>query len=322
MKNILVTGGAGYIGSHTSKLLIEQGYNVIILDSLVNGHRYAVPKKARFYKIDLGRKKSIEKVFSENKIDCVIHFAAFIEAGESMVDPKKFFRNNLINTLNLLEVMIDHKVLRMIFSSTAAVYGNPKYIPVDENHPKEPTNYYGTTKLMVEEVLKIYNSAYKLKFIALRYFNAAGADESGVIGESHNPETHLIPLVLQVAKGTRKKIFIFGDNYNTKDGTCVRDYIHVNDLAEAHILAMKKLDKLKSEFFNLGNGKGYSVMEVVETCRKVTGHKIPVKITKRRPGDPAELIADYKKTKKILGWSPKHDLTSIIKTAWKWEQKK
>jgi len=318
--NILVTGGAGYIGSHTSKMLIEKGYNVIIIDNLINGHEWAVPEKAKFYDINLNNKKDIERVFKENKIDCVVHFAAFIEAGESMKEPAKFFRNNVANSLNLFEVMLKNDVKKIIFSSTAAVYGEPQYTPIDEDHPKEPTNFYGLSKLMIENILRSYNNAYGLKFIALRYFNASGADESQKIGEDHNPETHLIPIILEVAKGKRPKIMVFGDDYDTKDGSCIRDYIHVNDLAEAHILAMEKLSSIDSDFFNLGNGKGFSVLEIIEECRNITDKEIKSEIAERRAGDPAVLIADYKKAEKILGWKPKRDIKQVIKTAWEWHK--
>jgi len=321
MTTVLVTGGAGYIGSHTVKLLIEKGYKVIVIDSLINGHRESVDKKAKFYQVDLSNKDDINKPFNDNRIDCVIHFAGFIEAGESMKDPKKFFRNNLINTINLLDIMLENNVKKIIFSSTAAVYGEPEYTPIDEKHPKKPTNYYGLSKLMVEEVLESYNKAYNLKFIALRYFNACGAYPDGSIGENHNPETHLIPLILKTAKGEREKIMVFGTDYKTKDGSCIRDYIHICDLAEAHILAMEKIDKLDHEQFNLGNGKGFSVLEIIDACKKITKKNFKVEITGRREGDPAILIADYSKAKRILGWKPIHDLKSIISTAWSWHSK-
>ncbi|MFC2136402.1 UDP-glucose 4-epimerase GalE [Bacteroidota bacterium] len=320
METILVTGGAGYIGSHTVKLLISKGYKVIVLDNLVNGHEWAVDKQAKFYNCDLSDKDALNKIFEENSITGVIHFAAFIEAGESMKDPQKFFNNNTLNTINLLGIMLKNKVLKIIFSSTAAVYGEPEYVPIDEKHPKNPTNYYGLSKLMIEQVLNSYNDAYGVEFIALRYFNACGADESGLIGESHNPESHLIPIILQVAKGEREKIFVFGDDYDTKDGTCVRDYIHVNDLSEAHILALEKLSEIKKGFFNLGNGNGFSVLEVINKCKEITQKEIKVEKSGRRVGDPATLIANYKLAKKVLGWTPKRDINSIIKTAWEWHK--
>ncbi len=285
-QTILVTGGAGYIGSHTVKLLLEKKYDVIILDSLVNGHKESVDKKAKFYQADLGNKDAIRKVFQDNKIDCVIHFAAFIEAGESMVDPKKFFRNNLVNTINLLDIMLESDVKKIIFSSTAAVYGEPEYTPIDEKHPTKPTNYYGLTKRMIERILDSYHHAYGLKYIALRYFNACGAHPKANLGENHNPETHLIPLILQAAKGERKKIMVFGTDYKTNDGSCIRDYIHVCDLAEAHIKAMEKLNQLNADQFNLGNGKGYSVLEVINECKKITRKDFKVELAPRRPGDP------------------------------------
>jgi len=251
-----------------------------------------------------------------------MHLAANALVGQSMKDPAKFFRNNVSNSINLFDVMLENNVKKIIFSSTAAVYGEPQYTPIDEKHPKKPTNFYGLSKLMIEKILESYNQAYGFKFIALRYFNASGADESKKIGESHNPETHLIPLILEVAQGKRQKIFVFGDDYNTKDGSCVRDYIHVNDLAEAHILAMEKLDLINSDYFNLGNGLGFSVLEVIQKCKEITNKEIQSEIADRRSGDPAVLIADYKKAVKYLGWKPKRDLPKIIQTAWNWHKNK
>ena len=321
MIRILVTGGAGYIGSHIVKLLIQKKYEVIVIDNLVKGHKRAINDKARFYEVDLSNKQDIIKVLENNKIDCVIHLAGFIEAGESMTNPSKYFNNNVTNTLNLLDAMIKVGVLNIIFSSTAAVYGNPKYLPINEKHPKKPTNYYGLSKLMIEKVLETYNKAYGLQFIALRYFNAGGADDSGLIGENHDPETHLIPIVLEAAKGTREKVFIFGNDYDTKDGSCVRDYIHVNDLAEAHIAAMENLEKIQADYFNLGNGTGFSVLEIINHCKTITGKEIKVEMAERRPGDPDTLIADYSKAKELLGWKPKYSIQTIIETAWNWQNK-
>ncbi|PLW79481.1 UDP-glucose 4-epimerase GalE [Candidatus Woesearchaeota archaeon] len=320
MKNILVTGGAGYIGSHTVKILLDKGYSVIIIDNLSKGNKKLIDPRAKFYNFSLDDKNKILEVFDSFQIDFVIHFAAFIEAGESMKDPQIFFKNNVVNTINLLEVMLEKDVKKIIFSSTAAVYGEPEYVPINEIHPRKPTNYYGLSKLMIENILESYNHAYGLKSISLRYFNASGADEGGSLGEMHMPETHLIPLILKVANGSRDKIYIFGDDYDTEDGTCVRDYIHVNDLADAHILAMEKLDEIGFDFFNLGNSQGFSVKKVIYICKEVTGKNIKVEIAKRREGDPARLIADYSKAKNVLGWEPKRDIYEIVKTAWKWHE--
>jgi len=320
-KTILVTGGAGYIGSHVTRELIKKGYNVLILDNLSKGHKKSIPKNVKFMQVDLSDKEAISQVLNENRIDAVIHFAAFIEVGESVKDPSKYFNNNVVNTINLLDAMVERGVKHIVFSSSAAVYGEPKEMPIKEDSEKHPVNPYGMTKLMVEEIMSSYDEAHGLKFIALRYFNAAGADFSGEIGEDHDPESHLIPLVLQVALDKRKEIKVFGTDYPTKDGTCVRDYIHVLDLADAHILALEALFKGNiSNAYNLGNGKGYSVKEVIDQARLITGKEIKSVDEKRRPGDSAFLIADYSKIRKELGWSPKYDIKDIIKNAWNWHK--
>jgi UDP-glucose 4-epimerase len=324
MKNskILVVGGAGYIGSHMVKDLLDTGHDVVTLDDLSTGHRELVTG-GEFVEGGLGDTVLLDKLFSTHKISAVMHFAAFSLVGESVEKPLKYYRNNTAATAELLDSMIRHNVKRFIFSSTAAVYGEPVDLPITESHPCNPTNPYGASKIAVERMLKDCDSAYGLKYISLRYFNAAGADKSGTIGERHRNETHLIPLVLEVAAGRRKNIKIFGANYSTSDGTCIRDYIHVNDLAGAHLLALESLlSGGDSDVYNLGNNRGYSVREVIELARKVTGKAIPAIEADKRPGDPAILIASSDKIKKKLGWKPEYeDLETIIKTAWKWHQK-
>ncbi|MBW2248046.1 MAG: UDP-glucose 4-epimerase GalE [Deltaproteobacteria bacterium] len=324
MKNtkILVVGGAGYIGSHMVKDLLDAGYHVITLDDLSTGHRELLPG-GEFIEGGLGDAVLLDKLFSTHKISAVMHFAAFSLVGESVEKPLKYYRNNMAATAELLDSMIRHSVKRFIFSSTAAVYGEPVDIPITESHPCTPTNPYGESKIAVERMLKDCDSAYGLKYISLRYFNAAGADRSGEIGERHRNETHLIPLVLEVAAGRRENIKIFGTNYPTPDGTCIRDYIHVSDLSGAHLLALNSLlSGGDSAVYNLGNNRGYSVREVIELSRKVTGKPIPAIEADKRPGDPAILIASSDKIKKNLGWKPEYeDLETIIKTAWKWHQK-
>lgn len=324
MKNtkILVVGGAGYIGSHMVKDLLDAGCHVITLDDLSTGHRELLPG-GEFVEGGLGDSVLLDKLFSTHKISAVMHFAAFSLVGESVEKPLKYYRNNMAATAELLDSMIRHSVKRFIFSSTAAVYGEPVDIPITESHPCTPTNPYGESKIAVERMLKDCDSAYGLKYISLRYFNAAGADRSGEIGERHRNETHLIPLVLEVAAGRRENIKIFGTNYPTPDGTCIRDYIHVSDLSGAHLLALNSLlSGGDSAVYNLGNNRGYSVREVIELSRKVTGKPIPAIEADKRPGDPAILIASSDKIKKNLGWKPEYeDLETIIKTAWKWHQK-
>lgn len=319
---ILVCGGAGYIGSHMVYELIEKGEEVVIIDHLKMGHKEAVHPDAKFYEGDIRDKKFLDKVFQENEIEGVIHFAAFSIVPESITNPMKYYDNNLNGTMVLLEKMIQYNVKKIVFSSTAAVYGEPEKTPILEEDKTNPTNTYGETKLAMEKMFKWADKAHGIKYISLRYFNVAGAHINGKIGESHSPETHLIPLILQVPKGTREKIYIFGDNYETKDGTCIRDYIHVMDLAKAHGLALDKLrQNSDSKIYNLGSGSGFSVKEMIEVARKITGHEIPAEIAERRAGDPAVLIASSEKAKNELGWKPEYtNVETIIKTAWNWHQ--
>ena len=320
---ILVLGGAGYIGSHTVYELIENGEDVAIIDNLQTGHIKAVHPKARFYKGDIRNREFLDSVFAKEKIDAVIHFAAYSLVGESMEKPLKYYENNLCGTKILLDSMVANGINKIVFSSTAATYGEPESLPILETDKTEPTNPYGETKLAMEKMFKWVGRAHNINFVSLRYFNACGAHVSGEIGEDHAVETHLIPLILQVPNNKREHIYIFGDDYNTKDGTCIRDYIHVTDLAQAHILAVKYLrNGGNSDIFNLGNGIGFSVKEVIETARKVTGHPISALISPRRAGDPAKLIASSNKARKFLGWKPEHaELEEIIATAWNWHKK-
>ena len=318
---ILVLGGAGYIGSHTVYSLIEQDNEVIVFDNLETGHIEAVHPKAKFYKGDLRNRVHIDSVLDvEKNIDAVIHFAANSLVGESMINPLKYYDNNLCGTKVLLESLVAHNIKNIVFSSTAATYGEPKHTPILEDDPTNPTNCYGETKKAMERMFYWTQQAHGLKYVSLRYFNACGAHISGKIGEAHNPETHLIPIILQAANGKRDHISIFGTDYNTPDGTCIRDYIHVTDLAQAHILAVEYLlNGGESNIFNLGNGVGFSVREVIETAKKVTGKEIKVIEEERRAGDPAILIASSDKAKNILGWKPEYDdLSTITETAWKW----
>ena len=319
---ILVTGGAGYIGSHTAHELIRAGYDVVVLDNLVTGYRAAVPEGARFYQGDIRDIAFLDSLFEKEKIDAIIHFAAFSLVGESVSNPLKYYENNLYGTKVLLESMVKNGISRIVFSSTAATYGEPENIPILESDRTCPTNPYGETKLAMEKMFKWTGDAHGINFVSLRYFNACGADAGGKIGEAHNPESHLIPLVLQVPNGKRASISIFGTDYDTPDGTCIRDYIHVTDLAAAHILAVKYLlDGGKSDVFNLGNGVGYSVREVIEMARRVTGHPIPATETPRRAGDPARLVASSEKARRVLGWNPTHaSLEEIIESAWNWHK--
>jgi UDP-glucose 4-epimerase len=318
---ILVTGGAGYIGSHINKELNRAGYETVVLDNLIDGHEDFL-KWGKFEKVDLRDLNGIRNIFDSYSIESVMHFAAFINVGESIEYPQKYYLNNLRNTLNLLQVMLEFKVKKLVFSSTCATYGNPLEIPLTEDHPKNPINPYGWGKFMVEQVLKDYSSAYALRYVSLRYFNAAGADPEGEVGERHHPETHLIPLIMDAAIGRRKDIKIFGTDYETPDGTCIRDYIHVTDLADAHLKALKYLEAGGiSQVFNLGNGNGFSVREVIETARNVTGKEIKVTETDRRQGDPPILVGSSKKAKELLGWKPRYDdLSQIIRTAWQWHK--
>ena len=319
---ILVFGGAGYIGSHTVYELVDAGRDVVIADNLETGHIEAVHPKAKFYQGDIRSREFVDSVFEAEKIDGVIHFAANSLVGESMTNPLKYYDNNLCGTKVLLESMVAHGIDKIVFSSTAATYGEPERVPILETDRTDPTNCYGETKLSMEKMFKWIGLAHGLRFVSLRYFNACGAHVSGQIGEAHSPETDLIPLILQVPNGQREAISIFGDDEDTKDGTCIRDYIHVTDLAQAHILAMDYLLAGKeSNIFNLGNGDGFTVKEVIDTARKVTGHPIPAKITPRRAGDPAQLIASSEKAKSVLGWNPQHaDLEEIIASAWNWHK--
>lgn len=319
---ILIVGGAGYIGSQVNKELNLQGYETVVFDNLGHGHKDFV-KWGVFQEGDLSEIQDIRRVFEKYPIQAVMHFAAFTYVGESVDDPQKYYLNNLRNTLNLLQVMLEEKVKYLVFSSTCATYGEPQEIPITENHPQNPISPYGRGKLMMEQILADYSQAYHLNFVSLRYFNAAGADPDADIGELHQPETHLIPLILDVAAGNRDNIQIFGTDYPTPDGTCVRDYIHVLDLADAHIKALNYLQKGgESDVFNLGNGRGFSVKEVIETAEKITGEKIRVKEAERRPGDPPVLVGSSDKAREILGWKPEYaDLSMIIETAWKWHKK-
>jgi len=317
--NVLVTGGAGYIGSVVTAELLRAGHSVVVYDNLTHGFRAAVPSGVELVRGDIADRDKLTDVMSRAKIDAVMHFAALIEAGESMKVPEQFFRNNTASTLALLESMLQAKVMRFVFSSTAALYGEPENIPIRETDPLRPTNAYGESKLLVERMLSWFHRIHSLRYASLRYFNAAGATET--LGEAHHPESHLIPLILQVALGQRKAISIYGTDYRTNDGTCVRDYIHVLDLAQAHVLALEALASRDQLIFNLGNGRGFSVREVIEVARKVTGHPIPAIETQRRPGDPAVLVASSEKIQRELGWRPQHaELEQIVASAWKWHQ--
>ncbi len=321
--SILICGGAGYIGSHVNKELNKAGYDTIIFDNLIYGHKEAV-KWGRFVKGDLKNTSEIESVFEHNHIEAVIHLAAYAYVGESVENPEKYYYNNVVNTLNLLQVMLKHDCKNIIFSSTCATYGEPASLPITEDMPQNPINPYGATKLMIERVFRDYSKAYGLKFVVLRYFNAAGADPDGEIGESHDPEPHIIPLVLDAASGMREDIKVFGTDYDTEDGSCIRDYIHVSDLAKAHLLALEYLDnKGIPGFFNLGNEKGTSVFEIIESAKRVTGNDFKVVLADRRPGDPAILVGSSKKAKEILKWDPKYaDIDIIVEHAWKWHKQR
>jgi UDP-glucose 4-epimerase len=319
---VLVVGGAGYIGSHMVQMLLERGHAVVVMDNLSSGYRDAV-LGGDFVQADLGDQAALDGLFERHRLDAVMHFASFIQVGESVREPAKYYRNNYVNTLNLLEAMIRHRVGNFIFSSTAAIFGEPEYVPIDEQHPRRPINPYGFSKFAVEQALLDFDRAYGLRSSCLRYFNAAGADPAGRIGERHEPETHLIPLVLQAASGRRQRIDVFGEDYDTPDGTCVRDYIHVVDLCDAHLLALDRLrDGAPSSAYNLGNGNGFSVKEVIDTAERVSGTAIARHMAARRPGDPARLVADARLARTELGWRPRFDsLETIVRHAWQWERR-
>lgn len=324
---ILVTGGAGYIGSHCVLALLKKNYDVVVFDSLDTGHIETIETLSKFgnlsfIKGNLQNLDEIERVFETHKIDAVIHFAAFSQVGESVKNPQKYYYNNVFGTLNLLNAMLNHNVKKIVFSSTAATYGEPEYVPIDEKHPQMPINPYGNSKLMVERIMDDYDKAYGLKSVRLRYFNVAGADKDCNIGEFHEPETHLIPNILKSTFSGGKTFEMYGQDYDTKDGTCVRDYINIEDLISAHLLALKYLNEGgNTNFFNLGTNDGNSVKEVFGECEKVTGKNIPVKQMPRRAGDPATLVADNTKAKQILNWLPQYNLENSIQTAYRWEQK-
>lgn len=319
--SILVTGGAGYIGSHLVKMLYDNGMDVIVFDNLSRGHKEAVPAGIMFENVDLldpGKLLSKLKIYH---VDSIVHFAAFAYVGESVEKPELYYENNVVGSFNLIRAANECGIKKVIFSSTCSLYGNPEIIPISESAKVQPINPYAKTKLVIENILRDFDSAYGMKHISLRYFNAAGADPFGKIGESHNPEPHLIPIILQTIQGKREKVFIFGDDYNTPDGTCIRDYIHVNDLADAHVKALEYLSREnKSDFINIGTGEGNSVLEVISTTENVTGNKVKYEIVGRREGDPAILVADNKKAQEVFGWFPKFKLTDIINHAWNWHQ--
>ncbi len=319
---VLVVGGAGYIGSHMVKMLALAGHDVVTLDDLSNGYKDAV-KYGEFVEGNIADAVLLDRLFSENAFDGVMHFASFIQVGESVEKPSMYYRNNVSNTQVLLDAMVDHNVKSFIFSSTAATFGEPEYTPIDEKHPQKPINPYGHSKLMVEQILSDFDHAYGLKSVSLRYFNAAGADPDGELGERHIPETHLIPLVLQAASGRRESITVFGDDYDTPDGTCIRDYIHINDLCTAHLLGLEHLVAGgDSRAYNMGNGQGYSIKELIDVAKSVTGSDFKVVMGERRDGDPARLVADSTLLQKELGWKPQFaELETIICHAWEWEEK-
>lgn len=316
---ILVTGGAGYIGSHTVAELLAKGEEVVVVDNLQTGHRQAV-LGGTFYQADIRDSEALSEIFKKHEIEAVIHFAANSLVGESVEKPLAYYDNNVYGSQKLMETMIQHGVKKIVFSSTAAVYGEPERVPIDEHDRTNPTNPYGDTKLAMEKMFRWGDAAYGLKSISLRYFNAAGAHPDGLIGEDHHPETHLIPVILQVPLGKREFISVFGDDYPTEDGTCIRDYIHVMDLANAHYLALQRLrEKEESGVYNLGNGQGFSVRQVIDVARRVTGHPIPDRVSPRRPGDPAVLVASSERAQKELGWKPQYaDLEKIVDSAWQW----
>lgn len=317
---VLVTGGAGYIGSHTVKMLQERGNKVIVLDNLSRGHIEAVPEGVTFENVDLLDFDNLNRTLGKYEIDSVVHFAAFAYVGESVENPGMYYTNNVTGSINLIKALNNNGIKKIVFSSTCSLYGNPEVVPISERESLKPINPYAKTKYMIEQVLSDFEVSSGMKYVALRYFNAAGADFSGQIGESHEPETHIIPIVLEVALGKREKVNVFGEDYPTEDGTCIRDYIHVNDLADAHLRALVHLEKNSSEIINLGTGFGYSVKQIIDKAEEITGMKINKQITTRRAGDPAVLIADNKKAMDVLGWKPRYGLDEIISSAWKWHQ--
>ncbi|MFA5805499.1 MAG: UDP-glucose 4-epimerase GalE [Melioribacteraceae bacterium] len=316
---VLVTGGAGYIGSHFVKLLSEKNYHVVVIDNLSRGHREAVSKNIHFEDIDLLDAGSLSYFIQTQMPSAVVHFAALAYVGESVKHPERYYQNNVVGSFNLIKLCAENGVKNFVFSSTCSIYGNPSKIPISEDQPSQPINPYANTKLMIETLLKDFETALGIKHVTLRYFNAAGADPSGLIGESHNPEPHLIPIVLETAQSKRKKVFVYGNDYDTSDGTCIRDYIHVNDLADAHLKSLEYLiNGGESNVINLGTGKGNSVLEIIEKAKAITKKEIPFEVVSRRVGDPAILVADNKKAKDLLGWSPMYSIERILETAWKW----
>lgn len=320
---VLVTGGAGYIGSHFVKILINEGIDCIVLDNLSRGHKEAVPPDVTLEIVDLLDFNAIENVINTHGVDSVVHFAAFAYVGESVENPAMYYQNNVVGSFNLIKATVEAKIKKFVFSSTCSLYGNPAKVPISEEQSTNPINPYAQTKLTIENMLKDFENAYDLKSVCLRYFNAAGADFLGEIGESHNPEPHLIPIVLNTALGIREQVLVFGDDYETKDGTCIRDYIHINDLGDAHLRALTYLNNGgESSIINLGTGEGNSVKEIIDTTEKITKKTIKKKIVERRPGDPAVLIADNSKAKRVLGWEPKYNLEQTISSAYKWHSNK
>lgn len=319
---ILVTGGAGYIGSITVRELLKQNYEVVVIDNLSSGYQKSLPPDATLIINDINNSKTLEDIFVNNRIDAVVHFAASIQMGESVINPSKYYRNNVVSSLNLFDSMVKYNILKIVFSSTAGIYGNPQTIPIPEDDPKEPTNPYGETKLTIEKILHWYDLAYNLKSISIRYFNAAGASQDGAVGEAHKEESHIIPNAIKVALGQKAQFEIFGKDYDTPDGTCVRDYIHVLDLASSHISAIKSLlSGAASNYYNAGTGNGFSNLQIIDMIKKVSGVDFKVEFKERRPGDASTLIADPSKIKKELAWEPKYsDIETIIKTAWAWHK--
>ena len=319
--NVLVTGGAGYIGSHVVRMLLKRNHSVVIIDNLSRGHIESLPEGVKFEQVNLLDYDDLRTAISSHKIDAVIHFAAFAYVGESVENPGLYYVNNVTGSINLIRALNENNIKKIVFSSTCSLYGNPGHVPISEKEKLNPINPYAKTKYFIEQVLSDFDVSFGMKYAALRYFNAAGADFDGIIGESHEPEPHLIPIVLQAALGKREKVMIFGDDYQTEDGTCIRDYIHVYDLADAHIKALEYLNNGgESTVINLGTGTGYSVKEIIESARRITEREIKAVISERRAGDPAILIADNKKAGEVLGWIPKYGLDDIIKSAWRWHQ--